>query len=114
MITSTYTIILEFDLMDFTNSYSKNMLIDLIKKEEFKIDYIGGELDNPADYIDEEMQTKIDNHSYITFHFDLDSNEVLNLNSNNQEITELLIKQINQYELKEVRNYDKDLDVYIY
>ena len=114
MFQSTYKIILEFKLMDFTNLFSKDNLIELIKKEEFEIEYGGGEQDNQADYIDEEMQTKIDNHSYVTFYFDLNSKLVHNIVLNTQEVSELLINQIKKNELKEVRNYGKDLDIYIH
>ena len=38
--------------------------------ENPKVDYFGGEIDNPIDYVDELMVNEINNTTFITFHFD--------------------------------------------
>ena len=107
-----YTVILEFKKFEPFESITKEILIDLIKFNDFSTEYFGGELDNGIDYIDEETQIKIDNHSYLTLHFELPYGT--NTKTSNIELIEILINIIEKYELKEIRNYDKDVEVYIF
>ena len=56
----------------------------LIKNIEIDIDYFGIEIDNPVDYIDEEMELKIMNTSFINFFFE--DNEIVYSNYAKAEI----------------------------
>ena len=85
---------------------------NIIENNLAKIDYFGIEQDHQADYIDEKMQTTIDNTSFITFHFDYP--EIDYDKFNDEEILQLIIDVIEQQKIGEVKIDDKDVDFFIY
>ncbi|RAK21599.1 hypothetical protein B0I03_10531 [Flavobacterium aquaticum] len=113
-LTITYTVILKFNNFDTLTAITKERLIYLINNNPFEIEYFGGELDNQADYMDEEMEQDFNNHSFHTFHFDLESSDEPNFEADNQEVIEILTKAINENEIKDVRNDGKDVEVFLY
>ena len=83
----------------------------LIKNIEIDIDYFGIEIDNPVDYIDEEMELKIMNTSFINFFFE--DNEIVYSNYAKAEILKLAENLLRKpYEI--IMSEDsKDIDFYI-
>lgn len=113
-VTITYTAILKFKNFDTLTAITKDRLLYLINNNPFEIDYFGGELDNQADYMDDEMKADFNNHSFYTFYFDMASDVEPNFEADNNQIIEIITKAINENELQDVRNDGKDVDVYLY
>lgn len=84
----------------------------LISNKLVEIDYFGIELDNQADYVDAEMQDKIDNNTIINIYFEGDQidynsfspDEILNLASK-------ILKEPKEGSRVEADN--KDIDIYV-
>lgn len=110
----TYTAILEFLTFDLNTAINKERLLYLIANNPFRIEYFGGELDNQADYIDEETEKELMKYSYFTFHFDLPAEKVVDFDLKNEEMVVILSEVISKNELKDVRNDGKDATIYIY
>ncbi|WP_367752497.1 hypothetical protein [Flavobacterium sp. WC2430] len=84
---------------------------DLIAANSPTIDYFGVELDNDYDYIDEEMQSKIDNSTYLTFHFsDIEINYVI---YDEDQVINLLFNKLNNDEIGQIIVTEKDIEVFI-
>lgn len=111
---NTYTVILQFSKIFLSSDIQKEHLLNIIQYNNFKIDYIGGELDNQADYIDEETEKEQMKYSYFTIHFDLPAEKVVDFELNNEELVSILSEVISKNELKDVRNDGKDATIYIY
>lgn len=112
--TITYTAILKFKSFDTLKEITKESLLHLINNDSFEIDYFGGELDNQADYIDAEMENDIKNHSFLTFYFDMALTKEPNFEADNNQVIKIISEAINEYNLQDVRNFGKDVDVYLY
>lgn len=65
-----HTVILETSNKEIPKGQIVPFVLDLISKDQFLVDYFGCELDHQADYIDEEMQHKIDTKTVITINFE--------------------------------------------
>ncbi|MFV8366196.1 hypothetical protein [Flavobacterium sp. XS1P27] len=84
---------------------------DLIAANLTNIDYFGIELDNGDDYVNDEMQSKLDNSTFITFHFEY---EEINYNILNEDsIFNLIIKKINENQIGQIIIDEKDIEIYI-
>ena len=83
----------------------------LIKNTEIDIDYFGIEIDNPVDYIDEEMELKIMNTSFINFFFE--DNEIEYSNYAKAEILKLAENLLRKPSEIIISEDSKDIDFYI-
>lgn len=108
-----YTLILQFNKNEFPFEFSKNDLLLLIQSTAFDIDYFGVEIDNQADYINEQMKEWVSNNSFITLHFEAVEKIVFNTIKSEVEKKEIILKIINESSFQEVRNYGKDLEIYL-
>jgi len=115
MITKTQTLILSTPRFVITSNPNIIEIINnLIHNNLVNIDYFGSELDNQADYIDEEMALKMATSTYITFHFeqnlinevDYDGDEELTLN--------IILSVIMENQIREVLVDENEIEVYIY
>lgn len=66
----THTVILETPRREISNIGLNLFVQELIKKNRTKIEYFGDQIDNQADYVDEEMQLKIDTTTFIEINFE--------------------------------------------
>lgn len=107
-----HTIILTTPKIDIPASNIIDFTKELIITNLLNIDYFGGELDNQADYIDEKMQDKIDNTTYITFHFNYSEIDYDKLNE--VETLQLIVDVLEQQNIGEVIVDDKDVECFIY
>jgi hypothetical protein len=115
MITQTHTIILttsRFEIPSNTNVIE--ILNNLIHNNLLNIDYFGGELDNQADYLDEEMTNKIATTSFITLHFDQNTSDDIDYNSDEETILNLMASTLMENQIKEVLVDEKDIEIFIY
>lgn len=107
-----HTIILTVPLVEIPETNVLEFTKELIAANLVNIDYFGVELDNGDDYIDEEMQTTIDNSTYITFHFsDTEINYII---YNEDQVINLLFNKLNNNEIGQIIVDEKDIEVYIY
>jgi hypothetical protein len=84
----------------------------LINHKLVEIDYFGIEPDNQADYVDAEMQDKIDNNTIINIYFEGDQIDYNSFSSD--EILNLASKILNEpQEGTRVEANDKDIDIYV-
>lgn len=106
-----HTLILTTPLIEIPATNILDFAKDLIASNLTNIDYFGIELDNGADYVDEEMQNKFANSTYLTFHFtDIEIN-YLSLNEDN--VINLLFNLLNNNEIGQIIVDEKDIEVYI-
>ena len=115
MITQTHTIILATDRISIPEKEKiKNLVSVLINKNLCNVEYFGGELDNQADYIDETEQKRIDSTTFLTFHFDTDTNEIIDYSQNKDSILNKVLFILRENKIRDVISDGKDIDVYIY
>lgn len=89
----------------------KILLETLITKKLTKLEYFGVPVDNQADYIDDEMQKKINSTSYIEIHFESEYGidyEDFNYN----DVSDLVLQHLNQSKNLEVVADGKDVTIY--
>lgn len=84
---------------------------ELISANQTNIDYFGVELDNGDDYVDSEMQSKLDNSTFLTFHFTADAIDYIIPNEDNT--INLLFKLLNNNEIGQIIIDEKDIEIYI-
>jgi hypothetical protein len=84
----------------------------LIENNLTSVDYFGAELDNQADYIDNDMQVKIDNNVYINIYFETTVEIEYSLQTD-EKIYCLLIDLLDNSINSETRVNDNDIDIYI-
>lgn len=83
----------------------------LINKKLTKLEYFGDPIDNQADYIDEEMQRKMDSTSYIEIH--LESKYGIDYEDfNYNDINDLVLQHLTQSKNLEVVADGKDVTIY--
>ncbi|QIH37869.1 hypothetical protein G7A72_03215 [Flavobacterium sp. Sr18] len=85
---------------------------ELILSNLINIDYFGIELDNQADYVDDEMQLKFDTSTYITFHFEDTEIDYVILDEDN--VLNLIFNQLNNNKIGEIIVDEKNIEIYIY
>lgn len=84
----------------------------LISNNLVEIDYFGIEPDNQADFINEEMQAKIDNNTIINIYFEGDQIDYNSFSAD--EILNLASKILNDTkEGTRVEANEKDIDIYV-
>lgn len=107
-----HTLILTVPLVKIPETNILDFVKELITANLVNIDYFGIELDNGDDYVDEEMQSKIDNSTYLTFHFsDIEINYII---YNEDQVINLLFNKLNNNEIGQIIVTEKDVEVYIY
>lgn len=84
---------------------------ELIAANLTNIDYFGIELDNGEDYINEEMQAKVESSTFLTFHFT--ANEIYYNILNEDSVLNLLFKLLITNEIGQVVVNEKDIQIYI-
>lgn len=89
-----------------------DLIIQLINNNLVKIDYFGIEPDNQADYINEEMQDKIDKNTIINIYFE---DEQIDYNSfSPDEILNFAVKILREpNDGTRVVADEKDIDIYV-
>lgn len=107
-----HTLILTTPLIEIPTTNILDFVKEVIAANLVNIDYFGIELDNGDDYVDEEMQSKIDNSTYLTFHFsDIEINYII---YNEDQVINLLFNKLNNNEIGQIIVTEKDVEVYIY
>ncbi|MCK8142968.1 hypothetical protein MW871_13795 [Flavobacterium sp. I-SCBP12n] len=87
------------------------LVSSLIDENEMEIDYFGIEIDNPADYLDEQMKLKISTTSFITIHFECDKIDYSRYSD--EAILKFIIDVLHCDEEKEIKADDKDIEIII-
>ncbi|WP_289659480.1 hypothetical protein [Flavobacterium panacagri] len=67
-----YTIVLETPKITIPESKIVEFVIHLLINDRLRIDYFGFEIDNPADYSNEEMERKENETSFVNINFESD------------------------------------------
>lgn len=105
-----HTIILETPRREIPNQELWIFVKALINSKLTIIEYFGVIIDNQSDYIDEEMQQKIDATTFIDINFE--SEEKIQYDSySSDEILTLISHYIEQSENKEIIADDKDISI---
>lgn len=93
------------------NGYLK-LTNQLIANELVEVDYFGAEPDNQADYVDEEMQDKLDKFTFINIYFE--GEEIDYSSFSDIEILKLATKVLSDPKegSRAVAN-ENDIDIYI-
>lgn len=105
-----HTIILETPQIEIPKEGLWLFAEALIKRNTTTIDYFGVIIDNQADYIDEEMQQKINKTTFIEIHFESEE-EILYESYSRDETLTLILDYIEQSENKEISADDKDITI---
>ncbi|MBP4142023.1 hypothetical protein J3S90_09430 [Flavobacterium sp. P4023] len=106
-----HVLILSTKRINIPASHFIQLVISLIDENEMEIDYFGIEIDNPADYLDEQMKLKINTTSFITIHFECDK---IDYGSYSDEAVLNFITDVLRYdEEKEIKADDKDIEIII-
>jgi hypothetical protein len=115
MITKTHTIILTTPRFEIpSNPNVIEILNNLVHNNLVNIDYFGGELDNQADYVDEEMKEVIETTSFITLHFDQNASDNIDYDIDEESALNLVISIVMVNQIRDVIVDEKDIDIYIY
>lgn len=115
MITQTHTIILTTPRFEIPSNLNViELLNELIHSNLVNIDYFGSELDNPVDYVDDEMKEEMETTSYLTLHFDQNASDNIDYDIDEDSALNLVISLIMERQIKEVIVDEKDIDIYIY
>ena len=115
MITQTHTLIISTPRLDIPENPNIIELINgLVHNNLCNIEYFGGELDNQADYIDDEMAIKIASSTYITLHFDQNSINEVDYDLPEDNVLNLMLDVIMENQIREVIVDEKDIEIYIY
>ena len=106
-----HTLILTTPKIEIPSTNILEFTKELIAANLVNIDYFGVEIDNGDDYVDDEMQSKIDNSTYLTFHFSgSDINYVI---LNEDSVINLLFNLLNNREIGQIIVDEKDIEIYI-
>lgn len=85
----------------------------LIDNNRTEIDYFGGEIDNPADYIDDEMQKEIDNSTFIEISFESED-EIDYHAMETHEVYKIILDQIDKAKERITQTDGKDITLNLY
>lgn len=107
-----YTLILTAPKLTIPETNIVEFVKQLIISNLVNVDYFGYELDNPADYEDEDMIAKRLGTTFITFQFEYNKMEYDDYNDD--EILQLIINQLETKKIGEIIIDDKDVDIFIY
>lgn len=108
-----HTVILKTPLLTVPNAGILLIVKHLIENNRTKIDYFGGEIDNPADYIDEEMQKEIDNSTFVEISFE--SEDEIDYHSiEPHEVYNIILDQIESAKERITQTDGKDITVSLY
>jgi hypothetical protein len=111
----THTLILTTPKFEIpSNPNIIEIINNLIHNNLVNIDYFGGQLDNQADFIDVEMELKINSTSFLTFHFDLNDDADIDYGNDEETTLNSLISILMENKIREVIVDEKDIKVYIY
>lgn len=114
MITKTHTLILSTPRFEIkSNPNVIEIINDLIHNNLVNIDYFGYELDNQADYIDEEMALKMATSTYITFHFEQNLISEVDYKSDEETTLNLILNIVMENQIREVLVDENEIEVYI-
>lgn len=105
-----HTIILETPRREIPNEGLWLFVKALINKKLTIVEYFGVIIDNQSDYIDEEMQQKIDATTFIDINFETEE-EILYDSYNSNEILTLISHYMEQSENKEIIADEKDISI---
>lgn len=105
-----HTIILETPRREIPNEGLWIFVKALINSKLAIIEYFGVIIDNPSDYIDEEMQQKIDATTFIEINFESEDEIMYDSYSSDETLT-LILDYIEQSENKEIIAYEKDITI---
>ncbi|KVV16343.1 hypothetical protein [Flavobacterium sp. TAB 87] len=106
-----HTLILSTAIIILPSIGHCKLVLCLIENNKVDIDYFGVEIDNPADYMDEEMEAKIKNTTYINIHFE--DEEIEYSKYSKEEILKLAKNLlVNLADIK-ISADDKDIDIYV-
>lgn len=105
-----HTIILETPRKQIPNEGLWAFVKALINRNLTTIEYFGVIIDHDADFIDEEMQQKIDATTIIEINFESEE-EILYDSYNSDEVLTLILNYIDQSENKEIIADEKDITI---
>ena len=105
-----HTIILETPRKEIPNEDLWVFVKALINRNLTVVEYFGVIIDNQADYIDEEMQQKIDSTTIIEINFG--SEEAIDYGSHDtDEVLNLILHHFEHSENKEISADEKDITI---
>ncbi len=107
----SHTIILSSPKISIPENNIIEFTKGLIVSNLLNIDYFGMGIDNQLDYIDDEMASKIESTTYITFDFDF--GELYYRNFEEIEIFQFVINLLEQRGNIEIRADEKDITFYL-
>nr|WP_294937065.1 hypothetical protein [uncultured Flavobacterium sp.] len=116
MAIQTHTVILGFPIKEtsFFVESTREKLLHLINNNPFTVEYFGAELDNKNDYMDPERLEIKNRTSYITFHFDVEPNQIVDYMQDREAIKTMLTEVFEKNPIRDVEYEGKDLEVFLY
>ena len=116
MAIQTHTVILGFPMKEnkFYVETNREKLLHLINNDPFTVEYFGAELDNKNDYMDLERLEIKNRTSYITFHFDVEPNHIVDYMQDRDKIKTMLTQVFEKNQIREVEHEGKDIEVFLY
>ena len=106
-----HTLILSTPKMVLPKVGQTELVLFLIKENKIDIDYFGIEIDNPVDYMDEEMEIRINSTCFINLFFE--DEEIDYKKYSKSDILKLAENLISNSLNSQVISDDKDIDIYI-
>jgi len=108
----SHTLILSTAKLTIPNVITMDMVTSLINRGLTGVEYFGIEIDNQADYIDEDMKAASEEITYIEFYFDTEESidyDSLSL----EEVNALILDIIKKSTQIEIRADEKDVTLYL-
>lgn len=107
-----HTLIFSAPKIDIPSTKIIDFVKDLISANLTNIEYFGTKQINKSDYFDEEMQSKTDTSTFITFHFD--DEEISYKTHNEGAVLNIIFKKLNFGQIGQVLVSDTTIEVYIH
>jgi hypothetical protein len=107
----SHTLILSTPKTEIPNDGIISFIKELITNNLFTVDYFGIELDNQDDYRNDEMQSKFDNTTIVTFHFESISIDYQVISEH--EIFTMIHQIIDSDAKTNIIVDEKDVDIYV-
>jgi hypothetical protein len=107
----SHTLILSTPKTEIPNDGIISFTKELITNKLFTVDYFGVELDNQDDYRDDEMQSKFDNTTIVTFHFESISIDYQMISDH--EVLTMIHQILDSDAQTNIIVYEKDVDIYV-
>ena len=110
----THTLILTSPKLVIPETDTKiiEFIKELILSNLLNVECFSPEMDNQCDYIDDEMESKNKNTTFLTFHFEDD--DINYSNYNDESIFQFIYDKLKSENIGQVMADEKDIEIYIH